>query len=144
MTRAASSSVVKWSIEVVTFGDVAVAHTHAQRLAKDAGLSRKAQVEFGIAVSEAASNMIVHAGSGRLTLCAVPLSHVELEAVDAGGGIENVPAALSDGVSRGAPRPDGTPRRSLGSGLGAIARLSDALEIETSPRGTTLRARKLL
>ncbi len=138
---AALSSVADWTIEVVSPGDTAIVQVRARKFAEQAGLARGRQIEFAIAASEAATNLLKHAGSGAITLRAGS-GFVELEAVDHGGGIADVPAAFRDGVSRG-QLVEGAPRRDgLGLGLGAIARLTDQIQILSSPRGTTLRARK--
>jgi anti-sigma regulatory factor (Ser/Thr protein kinase) len=125
MMPVSSSSAVECATEVVSAGDVAVVQVRAQRLAAQAGLSRRAQIEFAIAASEAATNVVAHAGRGTVVLRAVVGSHVELEAIDLGPGIH-------------AP----SQRRGLGLGLGAIERLADAFDLQSSPRGTTVRARK--
>jgi anti-sigma regulatory factor (Ser/Thr protein kinase) len=143
MTPVVWSSAVEWSIEVKTPGDVVVARAKSREIAQRWGFSSKAQAELAIVVSEASANALVHAGGGTLTVRVVPNSHIELEVVDEGKGIADVTAALRDGVSGTATPDDGTPRRSLGAGLGAIARLSDHLEIQSSASGTSLRARKL-
>ena len=142
MTPAAWSSATEWTTNVRSTADVAVAQVRARRLAEHVGLPRRAQVEFAIVVSEAASNMLVHAGSGRLTLRGVPGRYVELVARDRGPGIADVTLASRDGVSRGLPTAQAPFPRSLGSGLGAMARLSDSLHIDSSPQGTCVRAVK--
>ncbi|MFO0552305.1 MAG: ATP-binding protein [Polyangiaceae bacterium] len=117
-----------------------------RRFAMRAGFDSNAAAELAVCAAELASNAVRHAGGGELelTLLEEPRG-VELRCVDAGPGIADVEAALADGWSRGHvidaehPQHDG-----LGSGLGAIRRLSHALDIRSSPRGTTVIVRRLL
>ncbi|HEY2627913.1 MAG TPA: SpoIIE family protein phosphatase, partial [Usitatibacter sp.] len=83
---------------------------------------------------EAVTNIVKHAKRG--TLLARPIANkqsvgIEALAIDAGPGMENFAASSLDGAST-----VGTP----GTGLGAIARLADELDVYTgSGRGTVLR-----
>jgi anti-sigma regulatory factor (Ser/Thr protein kinase) len=140
----ASSSVGEWKTEVASRGDIAIVQVRARRFAQEAGLSRRRQLEFAIAASEAATNLLEHAGSGTIILRAVQSTYVELEAIDRGGGIPDLASALRDGVSRGQTVLGAPRRHGLGLGLGAISRLTDHVHIESSPKGTRLRARKHL
>lgn len=110
------------------------------------GLSARAASELAIAAAELGSNVARHAAEGTLTLryVATPLPHILLVCSDRGPGIRNIAAAKTDGYSKGrvlapdAPRFDG-----IGFGLGAIARLVDDLNIEsTLDIGTTVIAKK--
>jgi anti-sigma regulatory factor (Ser/Thr protein kinase) len=91
-----------------------------------------------LVVTEAASNMIKHAGQGDLVvqgLTGSPLSAARLDvlAVDRGPGMNDVGRCLAGGYSTAG---------SLGAGLGAIARLSDGFAIHSLPgAGTALWAR---
>jgi anti-sigma regulatory factor (Ser/Thr protein kinase) len=139
-TPAAWSSADAWTTDVASFGDVVIVQMRARKFAADAGLPRRRQLEFAIAASEAATNLLKHAGSGTITFRAGH-AFIELEAIDHGAGISDLESALCDGISRG-QSVAGSPRRNgLGLGLGAISRLTDAIEIESSPHGTRLRAR---
>jgi anti-sigma regulatory factor (Ser/Thr protein kinase) len=88
----------------------------------------------GLAVTECASNVLKHAGTGRLLLGPVHshgIDGIEIIALDKGPGIADVPASLRDGHST-----SGT----LGGGLGALSRMSHSFEIYTQPgRGTAVR-----
>jgi len=89
--------------------------------------------KVSLAVTELGTNLIKHAGGGRLLLRALTQggAGLELLALDRGPGIADVSASLRDGHST-----SGT----MGSGLGAIARLSEDFEIYSQPgRGTALR-----
>jgi anti-sigma regulatory factor (Ser/Thr protein kinase) len=103
-------------------------------LAAKLGFAEPQAGKVSLAVTECATNMLKHAGTGRLLLRALEregIGGIELLALDKGPGIENVAASLRDGQST-----TGT----LGTGLGALSRLSDSFQIFTQPgRGTALR-----
>jgi anti-sigma regulatory factor (Ser/Thr protein kinase) len=90
--------------------------------------------KVGLAVTESATNIVKHAGTGRVLLRPLEsdgVSGIEVMALDKGPGIADVAASLRDGHST-----TGT----LGSGLGSLARLSEGFEIFTQTgRGTALR-----
>lgn len=90
--------------------------------------------KIGIAVNEAGTNIVKHAGRGRLLLRALQCdgtAGIEVIALDNGPGINDVAASLRDGHST-----QGT----MGSGLGALSRLSHDFQIFTQPgKGTALR-----
>jgi anti-sigma regulatory factor (Ser/Thr protein kinase) len=102
----------------------------AARLQFDATLAGK----VSLAVTELGTNIVKHAGSGRMLLRALTSgggTGIEVLALDKGPGIADVPASLRDGHST-----SGT----MGSGLGAISRLSADFEIYSQPgRGVALR-----
>jgi len=108
----------------------AVALGHAHRLGSDA-IGRLA-----IIVTEAATNIVRHAGRGYVVLraFATPASAVvELLALDKGPGIHDVARAMKDGYST-----IGT----AGQGLGGIARLADVFDIHSRRgMGTAVLAR---
>ena len=90
--------------------------------------------KVALAVTEAATNIVKHAGSGKILL--TPLTRgtaagVEILALDRGPGISNVAASLRDGFSTAG---------SMGSGLGALSRVSPSFDLYSHPgRGTALR-----
>ena len=90
---------------------------------------------IGIAATEMASNLVKHAGRGSILLEAIldnGYSALRMMAVDRGPGITDLGLAIRDGHSTA-----GT----LGSGLGAIRRLSDVFEVYSGPNlGTVIRA----
>ncbi|MCM3882312.1 ATP-binding protein [Frankia sp. R82] len=111
----------------------------AMKLADTLGFAAQRRDEIGIAVTEVATNLVRHAQGGRLLLRALrwvdpappasvtrpaPSSAVQVVALDSGPGIVDVAAAMRDGTSSA-----GT----LGVGLGAIARLSDGLDLHSTP-----------
>lgn len=89
----------------------------------------------GLVVTEAARNLLKHAGGGDLLLRAVGLNHsaaVEVLALDNGPGIANIGRSFDDGYSTA-----GTP----GNGLGAISRIASFHDIYSQPQhGTALLA----
>jgi anti-sigma regulatory factor (Ser/Thr protein kinase) len=97
-----------------------------------------AETECGKAaliVTEAAGNLVKHAGGGEILLRPMERSGIgglEIVVLDKGPGLPDLDRCLRDGFST-----SGTP----GTGLGAIARLSDMLEIYTKAQvGTALMA----
>jgi len=77
---------------------------------------------MGLCVTEAATNIVKHAGTGKILVRALERSGVcglEMLALDKGPGIRNLQSSLRDGVSTA-----GSP----GTGLGAMTRLADQFE----------------
>ena len=99
----------------------------AEVLAFDATQTGK----IALAVTEAATNIFKHAGSGKILLA--PLVRgasvgMELLALDRGPGIANLGSSLRDGYSTAG---------SMGGGLGALSRLSPAFDVYAPPGGGT-------
>ena len=109
-------------------GAVALGHAH--------GLGSDALGRLAIIVTEAATNIARHAGSGFLVLRGLVSGNtaaIELLALDKGPGIPDVERAMRDGYSTG-----GT----AGQGLGGIKRLSDVFAMHSQRgMGTALLAR---
>jgi anti-sigma regulatory factor (Ser/Thr protein kinase) len=104
----------------------------SQRMAHDLGLDETSVGQVAIAVTEAATNVLRHAGGG--TLAARGISRgdsvgIEFLAVDDGPGMKNFAASSVDGVSS---------RGSAGTGLGAIQRLAHEFDVYTRPDAGTL------
>ena len=100
---------------------VALAHRHA--------LGTDAAGRLAIVVTEAATNIVRHAGFGVIVLRALlagPDPRIEVLALDKGPGIPDVERAMRDGYST-----SGT----AGRGLGGMRRLADVFELH-SQRGT--------
>lgn len=96
--------------------------------------------EIGIAAAELTTNLARHGGGGTLTLRVLEaeVPGLELLAEDEGPGFSNIEAALKDGISEGQLLVEEVPpllRRGLGSGLGAIRRLTDTLTIQNRRAG---------
>jgi anti-sigma regulatory factor (Ser/Thr protein kinase) len=113
--------------------DIATAHRHVRRLAREAGLSDLRGESLVTATSELARNILVHAGDGLLEASLIKQGKrfgVRVVASDHGPGIHDVERALVDGYSSGG---------GLGLGLSSARRLVDEFEIESTPgQGTTM------
>lgn len=92
------------------------------KLAVDAGFSASKLAHIDIIVAEMGSNLVKHAGGGEIlvTITNDDTVAIEIIAVDNGQGIEDVSKMLVDGEST---------RGTMGTGLGAIKRLSDDFDI---------------
>lgn len=118
------------------------ARRYATGLAGKAGFTEARSGELAIAVTELATNLFRHARDGAVVLRAARpyLSDpgqddaaIDVLAVDAGPGMENLDAHLRDGHSTA-----GT----LGVGLGAVTRLATTFDAFSVPgRGTVVSAR---
>lgn len=118
------------------------AHACPIRIAETAetvGFSERGIAELKIVTSELCTNILKHGGRGVVRYWSVrdPDVGIVIVAEDDGPGFEDIGLARRDGVSRGvnldslpAARRDG-----LGSGLGAIERLADSVELENRPEG---------
>jgi anti-sigma regulatory factor (Ser/Thr protein kinase) len=113
---------------------VGEARRAGQEMAESLGLGATQAGKVALAVTEAATNILKHAGTGKLLLA--PLTRagaagLEILALDRGPGISNVSASLRDGYSTAG---------SMGAGLGALSRVSPSFELYSQPgRGTALR-----
>ena len=94
----------------------------ATSMAGRLGFNEHDQGRVALVLTEAANNVIKHAGSGEIVLRSATHSIPRIEAlvVDKGPGIADVSRALQDGYSTA-----GTP----GTGLGAVARLSSKFDV---------------
>jgi len=115
---------------------IGAARRSAVELAHTRGLGADAVGRLAIVVTEAATNIIRHAGRGVMvlrTLTSESNPAVEVLALDNGPGIADVRRAMHDGFST-----SGT----AGQGLGAIQRLADMFDIYAQrDKGTALVAR---
>lgn len=114
-------------VEITHSSDIAAARRLGQRMALELGFNETRAGQLAIVVTEAATNILKHAGEGRMLLSAVhagDTSGVEVLAIDKGPGIANLARALRDGVSSA-----GT----AGTGLGAIRRLADEFDVYAPP-----------
>lgn len=119
-------------------------HTGAARrqaavLAGSLGFDSADAGRLALVVTEAATNIVKHAGKGHILLRALrevaDKPGVEILALDQGPGMSNVGHCMQDGYSTA-----GSP----GTGLGAISRLATSLEIYSVPsHGTVVLARVL-
>lgn len=108
----------------------------AQRIAESAQFSDVDCGRVGIIATELGTNLLRHAGQGRMivqTIESTARTQLEILAIDHGPGIADVGLALRDGFSTG-----GT----SGNGLGAIRRLSDQFDVYSQiSRGTIVLSR---
>ncbi len=115
---------------------VSQARREATFIARDIGFDQNGAANISIIVTEAATNLIKHGRGGQLVIRPSNRggrSGIELIAFDSGPGIDDVARAMRDGFSTSG---------SSGTGMGAIARLSDDIEVYTLPSsGTVLVAR---
>lgn len=119
------------SFEIGDASSVAYVRRGAAEAARIAALTETDAGRLAIVLTEAATNILKHAGHGEMLVRALE-GAVELIALDSGPGMTNVGAALTDGHSTA-----GTP----GTGLGAIRRLSNQFAVYSQPgTGTVLRA----
>ena len=113
---------------------VGEARRAAVEMAEALGLGETQAGKVALAVTEAATNIVKHAGTGKILLR--PLARgaavgLEILALDRGPGISNVAASMRDGHSTAG---------SMGTGLGALSRISPSFELYSQPgRGTALR-----
>ena len=108
----------------------------ASAMAARVGFDPTGQAKIALIVTEIANNLARHAEQGELILSVLDEGSpqgVEFLAIDRGPGMADVRRCLVDGFSTG-----GTP----GTGLGALARMSDEFDIHSAPgQGTVLMSR---
>nr|WP_315251680.1 ATP-binding SpoIIE family protein phosphatase [uncultured Duganella sp.] len=123
---------VRW-VAVNHASDAGEARRVGQVLATQLGLDATRSGQLAIMLTEAATNLLKHAGEGRMQLAIV--NHggqrcIEVLAIDQGPGIANLARAMTDGVSSA-----GT----AGTGLGAMRRLADQFDWYSAPgKGTVI------
>ena len=103
--------------------EIAAARRAGNDLGRKLGFSETRTGQLAIIITEAATNIVKHAGDGEILLRALDidgLRGVEVIALDRGPGMGNVALRMEDGHSTA-----GT----YGVGLGAIARLSQELDV---------------
>jgi anti-sigma regulatory factor (Ser/Thr protein kinase) len=115
---------------------VGEARRSAGALAERLGFGETVAGRLALVVTEAAGNLVKHAGGGEIVWRQVGTASapgIEVIALDKGPGIADVARSLQDGYST-----SGTP----GTGLGAIRRLSDEFDVYSAPgRGTAVLSR---
>ena len=106
--------------------DVAAARRAGQKLADSLGFDDVKAGRLAIVITEAATNILKHAGEGTVTIMrtqsGVEMPGVDVVAVDRGPGIGDLEFSLRDGVSTA-----GT----AGTGLGALRRQADEFDVWT-------------
>lgn len=117
--------------------DVAVARRVLRELALRHGMPHVMTEAMATALSEVASNILVHAGRGEIAIGAAlgaGRACLEVIARDHGPGIADPARALEDGYSTGG---------GLGIGLAGARRMVNEFTLESEPgRGTTVTLRK--
>jgi len=119
-------------IDVTESSQTGETRRRALEYAEDLELGEIRCGAVAVAATEMATNLVKHAGSGKMLLQPVRengRSGLRLIAVDRGPGIDDMNRALEDGQSTA-----GT----MGTGLGAIRRLSDVFEIYSAPGAGTV------
>lgn len=106
----------------------------AAELTRALGFDETAAGNVALAVTEAMTNIVKHAQRGKLVLRSLErggIGGLEILALDQGPGIANMGVSLRDGHSTSG---------SMGTGLGALSRVSHSMDIYTQPgKGTALR-----
>jgi serine/threonine-protein kinase RsbT len=125
-------------VAVAADSDMLPARAEARALADRLGFSRTDATLIATAISEIARNILVHAGSGEITLTPIQerdRKGMAVVARDEGPGIRDLEAAVADGYSG--------VNGSLGLGLPGARRLMDEFDIVSRPgEGTTVTMRK--
>ncbi|MGW7253840.1 SpoIIE family protein phosphatase [Streptomyces sp. NPDC054834] len=132
-----------WDIPVHDSTRVRDVRVAAEEAGAYAGLDAHRTAVAALAATELATNLLRHAGGGRVLINLVELPpaddgvrgpSVQLFALDHGPGIADVGAALRDGYT--------TVDTSLGAGLGTCLRKSSAFDLHSARgRGTVVTAR---
>ncbi|WP_075792466.1 ATP-binding SpoIIE family protein phosphatase [Massilia putida] len=114
------------NFSVTHASDVAAARRAGQKLADSLGFDDVQAGRLAIVITEAATNILKHAGEGTVTIMrtqsGVAMPGVDVVAVDNGPGIGDLEFSLRDGISTA-----GT----AGTGLGALRRQSDEFDVWT-------------
>lgn len=117
--------------------DCVAAQQFVRHMALALGFSGTASEEIVLAVAELSSNLIKHAGRGKLTFRPLETGEcigIEVQAEDRGPGIGDVERSFADGYSTSG---------SLGYGLGTVNRMMDELDIRSMPAcGTWIACRR--
>lgn len=133
--EAVLSAAQGFSVALADSSHVSAARQGVNRLTQALGFDGTQAGRAAIVATEAATNIVKHAGSGTLIARALGFGEalgIELLAIDSGPGMHDFEASAVDGHSTA-----GTP----GNGLGAIRRQSDEFEVYTrAGQGTILRA----
>lgn len=122
-------------LQVSDPGMTIVATEQARLVARHAGMSSTDVESAATIAAELAGNAQRHAGGGQLFLQpAAGGTGLDIVAVDRGPGTAHLTRCFADGYS--------TAERSLGSGLGSVARLATHVDAYSDPRsGTVVAAR---
>jgi anti-sigma regulatory factor (Ser/Thr protein kinase) len=125
------------TLDILHSSHVATARRAVKALAESLGFTPTACEEIALSMTELATNLLKHAQSGKIVLTPIVEGErlgLQLESQDHGPGIADVEQALGDRFSTAGSR---------GTGLGAVNRLMDELDITSERgRGTRIVCRK--
>jgi anti-sigma regulatory factor (Ser/Thr protein kinase) len=128
------------------WADVAIARHQARRMAREHGLAPRRAGEVAIVVSELASNIVKYGVRGEVAVAIdtrpAAAAMVVVTARDAGPPFRDLATALRDGHDDRSPIDPAVlvQRGGLGTGLGAVLRLTDRLEVRQEPTGKEITA----
>jgi serine/threonine-protein kinase RsbT len=132
-----TSAVLQGEVTIKTEGDIVVARRTVREAAVQAGFGLTDVTRIVTAASELARNVFKYAREGAMHWRRVEAggrTGIELQFVDQGPGIPDIPLAMQEGYSTGA---------GLGLGLPGARRLMDELEIQSVVgQGTTVTLKK--
>ena len=120
------------SVPIMSSDDISRAREHARSIISRAGFGEREEVRLVTIVSELTRNILKYAGTGQCdfeVLLGAGRRRIRCTCRDAGPGIYDVDAALTDGYSTG---------QTLGGGLPGVKRLADRFHIDTGPDGTVV------
>lgn len=123
---------MKTWLKIRDLSAVAEARRRSRHAANAVGLPSTTVEHVAIVATEIAQNILRHSTGGSMlaeAFGAPGAEHLYLLGTDEGPGIHRIDRMLKDGA---------TTKSSPGTGLGAIHRLSDRLDIDTGPGGTAL------
>ncbi|WP_394781313.1 SpoIIE family protein phosphatase [Undibacterium sp.] len=122
-----SSLLSQQLFDIAHASEISAARRYGQNLAEALKFDETRAGRLAILVTEIATNLLKHAGGGKLLLSHTQpngLDAIDVLAIDKGPGISNLDFSFLDGNSS-----TGTP----GNGLGALQRLSDEFDVYTEP-----------
>jgi anti-sigma regulatory factor (Ser/Thr protein kinase) len=120
------------ALAVEDASQVAAARRRAGELARALDFDEATSGRLALAVTEAGTNLLKHAGRGEILLGLGEIAgrrFVEALVLDRGPGMANVDRCFEDGYSTAG---------SAGTGLGAMRRLASSLDVYSRPVGTAL------
>jgi anti-sigma regulatory factor (Ser/Thr protein kinase) len=121
-------------VPVIESSQVSEARRNAVNMARAQGFDETRAGQVALLATEASTNMLKHGSGGELLLRGIfgvpDRRGIEMLALDSGPGMADLAACMSDGYSTA-----GSP----GTGLGAMSRIADLLDIYTQPgKGTAV------
>jgi anti-sigma regulatory factor (Ser/Thr protein kinase) len=131
------SSIAHMALPVTGQSQIGEVRRAARIMSEQLGFSDDQAGKVAIVVTEAATNLAIHAKQGELLICPYPRHDgepfIDVITIDRGPGISDISRSMDDGYSTAGTQ---------GNGLGALRRLSSKFEIFSQPgAGTALLAR---